>query len=221
MEDMTLKEIIQMIGKRKVLIKNTVLIFAVMGLAFSLLIKKPTYSATTTIMMQSAQNQNTYSTVIKSDEILNEVVKSLPFSISVSEIKNSLSVVPKQGTQALEIVAKNKDREKAMKIANQVGETFVEKISDVMNAKQNVSILSPATIPNSVFVKNVISKTIIFAILGLMFSSILIFLLEYLDNSFKTQAQLEQVLELPILGVIPFYEYLTEKGVIINEENKL
>ncbi|SHJ79044.1 Capsular polysaccharide biosynthesis protein [Clostridium amylolyticum] len=221
MEDITLKEIIKILVKRKALIRNTVIIFAVMGLAFSLLIKKPTYSATATIMMQSAQNQNTYSTAIKSDAILNEVVKSLPFSISVAEIKDSLTVTSKQGTQTMEIVVKNKDREKAMKIANQVSETFVEKISDVMKAKQNVSILSPAVMPNSVFVKNVISKTIIFAILGLMFSIMFIFLLEYLDNSFKTQAQLEQVLELPVLGVIPFYEYLTQKGVIINEENKL
>lgn len=221
MEEITLKEIIKVLGKRKVLIRNTFIIFAVIGLAFSLLIKKPTYNATATIMMQSAQNQNTYSTAIKSDVILNEVVKSLPFSISVAEIKDSLTVTPKQGTQTMEIVVKNKDREKAMKIANQVGETFVEKISDIMNAKQNVSILNPAIMPNSVFVKNVISKTIIFAILGLMVSIMFIFLLEYLDNSFKTQVQLEQVLDLPVLGVIPFYEYLTEKGVIINEENKL
>lgn len=221
MEDMTFKEIIQMIMKRKMLIKNVVIIFAIIGLIFNLVIKTPTYSATTTIMMQSTQNQNTYSTIIKGDALLNEVVKQLPFKISVSEIKNSLSVAPKQGTQTLEVVVKSKNREKAVKVANQVSETFVEKVSEIMSAKQNVSIVNLATIPKSVFIKNAISKTILFAILGLMFSIIMIFLLEYLDNSFKTQRQIEQVLELPVLGVIPFYEFLAENEVIINEENKL
>ena len=40
-------------------------------------------------------------------------------------------------------------------------------------------------------------------LLGLMVSVGLVFLLEYLDNTYKTKEQLEKELELPVLGVIP------------------
>ena len=43
-------------------------------------------------------------------------------------------------------------------------------------------------------------------LLGLMVSIGLIFLLEYMDNTYKTKEQLENELEIPVLGVIPNLE---------------
>lgn len=40
-------------------------------------------------------------------------------------------------------------------------------------------------------------------LLGLMISVGVSFLLEFLDNTFKTKEQMEEVLGLPVLGAIP------------------
>ena len=40
-------------------------------------------------------------------------------------------------------------------------------------------------------------------LLGLMVSLGLVFLLEYLDNTYKNKEQLEKELDIPVLGVIP------------------
>ena len=40
-------------------------------------------------------------------------------------------------------------------------------------------------------------------LLGLMVSVGLVFLLEYLDNTFKTKENLERELDIPVLGIIP------------------
>ena len=41
-------------------------------------------------------------------------------------------------------------------------------------------------------------------VLGLMISILLAFLLEFLDNTLKTVEDIDQVLDLPVLAVIPF-----------------
>jgi len=40
-------------------------------------------------------------------------------------------------------------------------------------------------------------------LLGLMISVGLAFLLEFMDNTFKTKEQLEQILGIPVIGTIP------------------
>ena len=40
-------------------------------------------------------------------------------------------------------------------------------------------------------------------ILGMMVGSGIVFLLEYLDNTYKNKEQLEKDLDIPVLGVIP------------------
>ncbi|SPF49830.1 Chain length determinant family protein (fragment) [Candidatus Desulfosporosinus infrequens] len=48
-------------------------------------------------------------------------------------------------------------------------------------------------------------------VVGLMAAVGLVFLLEYLDNTVKTSSDIEQLLEIPVLGVIPNYD-MGKKG---------
>lgn len=47
---------------------------------------------------------------------------------------------------------------------------------------------------------------LIAVVVGLMASMGLVFLLEYMDNTIKTSGDVENVLGIPVLGVIPNYE---------------
>jgi capsular polysaccharide biosynthesis protein len=68
----------------------------------------------------------------------------------------------------------------------------------------NVTILAPAEVPNNlspVKPKPILNIAIAFVV-GLMAGVGLAFLLEYLDNTIKTEQDIENYLELPVLGVI-------------------
>ena len=77
------------------------------------------------------------------------------------------------------------------------------RISEAMELG-DIKIIDQALIP-----KNPIKprKTLNFAIggvLGLMLGVMLVFFLEFLDNTFKSKEDIEKYLELPVLGTIPF-----------------
>ena len=91
----------------------------------------------------------------------------------------------------------------AAKIANKTAEVFQKEIVDIMNVN-NVNILAEAIgDPEQAPLKpSPLLNMAIALVVGLMASVGLVFLLEYLDNSIKTEQDIEKILELPVLGVI-------------------
>jgi polysaccharide biosynthesis transport protein len=47
--------------------------------------------------------------------------------------------------------------------------------------------------------------------LGLMLGIMLVFFMEFLDHSFKSREDVEQYLDLPVLGTIPYVDFNTKK----------
>ena len=91
----------------------------------------------------------------------------------------------------------------AVDIANTTAEVFQEEILTLMNV-DNVNILSPAAyVKNQSPVKpDPILNMAIAAVIGLMLGVGIAFLLEYLDTTVKTEQDIEEILGLPILGLV-------------------
>lgn len=68
----------------------------------------------------------------------------------------------------------------------------------------NLNVISPATIPDGPIKPNKTLNMAVALVLGLMVSTGLAFLLNYLDNTVKSPKELEE-LGLPVLGQIPYY----------------
>src|SRR5690606_14281896 len=87
--------------------------------------------------------------------------------------------------------------------ANTTAEVFEEEIPKLMNV-DNVNILSPAMVgenPQPVDPNPTLNMAI-GAVIGLMIGVGIAFLLEYLDTSIKAERDVEEILDLPILGLI-------------------
>ena len=67
----------------------------------------------------------------------------------------------------------------------------------------NVRILESVELPKNPVAPNKKMNIAIAFILGMMVGFGIVFLLEYLDNTYKNKEQLEKDLDIPVLGVIP------------------
>ncbi|MDG0826060.1 YveK family protein [Staphylococcus equorum] len=157
------------------------------------------------MMAQEVQSNlqlvNTYSEIVKSPRIIDKVSKELDRAYSTSELSSMITVSNQAESQLLNIAVESKSGNDSEKIANTVAQVFSEEVPDIMNV-DNVSILSEAD--NTA--KQVAPKTMINLVLGIVIGLILalliIFIKELLDKRIKSEEDVENELNIPVLGSI-------------------
>ncbi|MGM7702975.1 YveK family protein [Pseudalkalibacillus sp. Hm43] len=217
-ETISLKEIFATLQKRIWMIILVTVIAMGMSGVISYFFLTPIYQSSTQILVnQSNEGQqsldinqvrtnvemiNTYRVIIKSPTILQKVQEELGLD-SVGSLTEKVTVNSEQNSQVFSVVVKDPDPEMAVNIANTVSETFQAEITSIMNV-DNVKILSKAELKEnaSPVSPNPPLNIAIAMVVGLMVGVGLAFLLEYLDNTIKTEQDLEKLLDLPVLGVI-------------------
>ncbi|MED1863940.1 Wzz/FepE/Etk N-terminal domain-containing protein [Fictibacillus nanhaiensis] len=233
-ETISLKDIAQTLRKRlSLIILITLLAVAASGI-ISYFILTPVYEASTQILVNQKSTEqpvldpnqvrtnvemiNTYSVIIKSPTILDKVVKDLDLKQTTEELNEVITVNSEQNAQVFNLTVQDKDPAQAVKIANAISDTFSDEILDIMNV-DNVKVLSPAVLKDDA--KPVNPKPLlniaIALVVGLMAGVGIAFLQEYLDNTIKTEEDIQNVLGLPILGAIPKISVEDEKKPVINK----
>ncbi|RYL95176.1 capsule biosynthesis protein [Sporolactobacillus sp. THM7-4] len=219
-ETISLKEIFQTLKKRISLIVTITFLAVAVSALVTYFLMTPKYDASTQILVnQSNENNtnlysnnavqtnvqlvNTYSVIINNPSVLNQVIRKLHLDMTADQLKGMLTVNTEQNSQVFTLTAETDSPSQSVKIVNGVARAFKAQVQKVMNVN-NVSILSPANVASSsdpVKPKPTINIAIAFVV-GLMVSVGIAFLLEYLDNTIKTEEDIEQILELPVLGAI-------------------
>ncbi|MED2972863.1 Wzz/FepE/Etk N-terminal domain-containing protein [Fictibacillus sp. B-59209] len=218
-ETISLKDIYQTIRKRlMIILLITVVAIAISGVV-SYFVLTPIYQSSTQILVNqerkkdvpdynqvqtNVQMVNTYSVIIKSPVILSKVINNLNLKTTPEELTNKLTINSEQDTQVLNVTVQDPDPAMAVNIANNIAKTFKDEIPSIMKI-DNVSILSKAELKEnpSPIKPNPMLNMAIALVVGLMTGVGLAFLLEYLDNTLKTEQDIENFLELPVLGTIP------------------
>ncbi|MHC1682820.1 MAG: YveK family protein [Clostridiaceae bacterium] len=230
MKELSLIEYFRIIVKRKWLIIIISILFSLSSFLSSKYLITPTYSATATLIVGNTQvNSNskdsnynellyydklvsTYSQVLQSNSVLKDTASKLPFTTTVGSIKSSLTISTKDGTSLIYVTVKNQDPEKAMEISNQISNSFVNKITDIMKIKQNVNIVDLAETPTTPISPNIYLNTLIALFIGFMLSMFLAIILEFFDNSIKSPDDIRKYMHLPVISVIPYYDEVDVEG---------
>lgn len=146
---------------------------------------------------------NTYSKIIMSPRILNEVSKELDGSYDVAELTEILRVSNATNSQVIEIEAYHPSPEAAAQIANTTASVFSEEIPQIMNI-DNVTILAEGTVlPRETPARP--HKFLLYSLtacLSLLFAFTYVFLLLVLERSFASTTEIEEVLGVMIVGEI-------------------
>ena len=146
---------------------------------------------------------NTYSELIKSPLILDQVSAELAMAGREQELSNQISVNAMDDSQVITINVRDASQRKAVDIANMTASVFQQEVINLMNIN-NVKILSPAVVNNELvpISPNPMFNTAIGFAVGLMLGLGIVFLLAYLDTSIKDEQDVMEVLGIPVLAVI-------------------
>lgn len=218
--NVSLEDYYIIIKERLGLIISIIVSAVVIATILSFLVIKPTYQTSTSILVgkpqatgaESTQLSNvmayqnlvkTYTEIAKSTLVAQGAYDKLKGRVSVAQIKNAITVTPQTGTQILIITGKGKSPEEAYNITNASSEAFIDSIKTVFPTGGDIQTIDKVVLPQSPISPNKKLNITIGFFLGLMLSVGIVFLIEYLDNTIKTENDVEKYLNLPILGTIP------------------
>jgi len=230
MEELDLKELFTIFWERKVQIVIIVLIFAVIGIIYSYFLTTPDYQASTTLVLTqsvadtedgaissddinlNAKLVSTYGELIKTENILLEVVENINNpEITIEDIKENVSVEAVNNTEVLKIIVTNEDPNYAATVANEIAKVFCEKIVEIYNIS-NTYILDRAKPDEEPYNINHIRDIAIFVFIGVIVSAIYVFIANMLDNTIKTEQDIEKTTGLIVLTCIPDYTLESKRG---------
>ena len=214
----SISEIIDAVKKRgKIIALTTVLATLVSGI-FSFFVISPTYEASTKVFIgkeeSSVENYNynditmyqkllkTYSELIKTKDLINRAITNSKYELKVEEVLNDVSVTTVTDTQMIQISYRSTSPNIAKNMLENITNEFIATAQELV-PNGNVRILESVELPKNPVAPNKKMNIAIAFILGMMVGFGIVFLLEYLDNTYKNKEQLEKDLDIPVLGVIP------------------
>ncbi len=211
----TVKDLFTAIKRRLWMIVLITLLATIASCIYSFYFITPIYQSSTQILVnQSRENGQkidydqiqsnlqlieTYSDIIKSPMILDIVSRKLELNRPGKKLVDQINISSGDKSQVITVTVQDTDPEVAAKIANTIAETFNEQIPTLMNVDK-LNILSLAELsptPSNPSSKLIIAVGFLF---GLIASIGLCFLLEKIDDSIKTERDVEQFFGLPVLG---------------------
>lgn len=219
-ESIRIEEIINILLKRWKMILSITLLATLTAGIISFFVIAPKYEASTKVFIgkektdSKDQNYNnsdiqmyqqllkTYAEVIKTNALVEKAINAEGFDLISKDVLDDLTVTPAANTQILEIKYISKDRNLSKEVLDSITNQFI-KTSTELIPNGNVKIVEPAELPENPASPNKKLNIAIAFLLGLMVSVGLAFLLEFLDNTFKSKEQLEQILGIPVIGAIP------------------
>ncbi|WP_050615012.1 YveK family protein [Bacillus testis] len=218
-ETISLKDLFIIFRKRVKLIGGLAVIAVFASGIISYFFLTPIYQSTTQLLVNQSKNKesvynynevqtnlqliDTYNVIIKSRAILDLVRDRLNLNLSSKELEQKISVTNENNSQVVNITVNDESPKIATNIANTTAEVFQKGIVKIMNV-DNVTILTKAessSYPSPVKPQPLLNMAIALVI-GLMAGVGLAIIIEYFDNSIKTERDIEQQLGIPVLGVI-------------------
>lgn len=223
MEEIDLMELINIFWNKKVLIILVTIIFIIAGVIYTLAFTTPMYSSSTTLVLAMSSesddsnsitttditlNSNlvsTYSQIIESNEVLREVISNLKIDENEENLRKNIDVSSVEDTEVIEITVSHESAVYAARIANEIASVFSDKVQEIYNIN-NVYVLDEAEIENEPSNINHIRDVLIFAIAGILLSMVYVFIASLLDNTIKTEDDIEKGYNIHVLVSIPDIE---------------
>ncbi|WP_368400288.1 CspC family polysaccharide chain length determinant protein [Streptococcus anginosus] len=211
--------LVKTMWRRKFLIIVTAFAMAIVALGYSTFIIKPNYTSTTRIYVVNRQaNENStltnqdlqagtylvkdYKEIILSQDVLAKVIDDLKLNVQPSALAKKINVTVPTDTRIVSIAVSDGDAKEAARIANSLRQIAAEKIIAVTKVS-DVTTLEEAEVPNSPSSPNIRRNTLIGFLAGGVLISVVILVVEVLDDRVKKPEDVEEALGITLLGVVP------------------
>lgn len=216
--DLNLLELCSIVLKRKWIVIYSVLFFVMVFCLYSFFFAVPVYNASVSIIigkeaaalfyedkytdsdiLMYQQLVKTYTEIAQSERVYqmaSEAIKDEDFKKIIS-----LKVESTPQTQILKITVEHPSSENIAAYANEIANCFITVAGEVLPASE-LKVLDDAKKPVSPIAPIHIQHIALGTIIGLAVSAGIIFLLEYSDQTIRTEQDVKRYLDVPVLAVV-------------------
>ena len=217
-------QLVKVLWKRKFLIVLAALVVGLAAFAYSSFVIQPQYTSTTRIYVVNRNqadkpgltNQDLqagaylvkdYREIILSQDVLEKVVVDQSLAMDAKTLGRKVSVTVPADTRIVSISVRDGKPEEASRIANALREVAAQKIISVTRVSDVTTLdeARPATSPSS---PNIRRNTIMAILAASGIVILVVLLVELLDDRVKRPEDIEEVMHISLLGVIPNLEKL-------------
>ena len=212
-------QLFRTLWKRKLVILLVAIITSSVAFAYSTFVIKPEFTSTTRIYVVNRNqgeksgltNQDLqagsylvkdYREIILSQDVLEKVVTDLGLTIDAKALAKKVQVTVPADTRIVSISVSDYKPDEASRIANALREVAAQKIITVTRVSDVTTLeeARPAIAPSS---PNIRRNTVIGVGLGAGLVIVVVLLIELFDDRVKRPEDIEDVMEISLLGVIP------------------
>lgn len=212
-------QLLKILWKRKVLIALVAIVTGVVAFAYSSFIVKPEYTSTTRIYVVNRNqgdksgltNQDLqagsylvkdYREITLSQDVLEKVATDLKLDLPPKGLASKIKVTVPADTRIVSISVTDRAPEEASRIANSLREVAAQKIISVTRVSDVTTLeeARPATSPSS---PNIRRNTMVGFLAGAVVMVVTVLLIELLDTRVKRPEDIEDVMQITLLGVVP------------------
>ena len=190
------------------------------GFCFSKFVITPQYESTTKVYILNKQDNNTltysdmqlgtqltkdYAQLIKSRDVLQQVIETCGLTESYGDFAERVSVENISDTRIIAITVRDVEPSMAQFIANEVRKVAAEHIKNVMDI-QAVNVAEDANLPTSPASPNIMKWTAIGLMAGVFLCAMVLIIRFLMDDTIKSSEDVERYLGLSTLAMIPIME---------------
>ncbi|MDO4814035.1 MAG: Wzz/FepE/Etk N-terminal domain-containing protein [Gemella sp.] len=216
--DIDIFYLLRKLWSKKLLIATVSLVFAALMGVYSIFVVKPTYQATTKIYAVNKAEENKqltvqdvqigtslvkdYQEIILSPDVLSEVIQKDSLDVDTKVLASKIAISSPKDTRVLNITVSDSDPEAAAKIANTLRDVSAAKIKTVTQI-EDINTITEATAPLTPSSPNIPRNILLGLLGGALLSVVIVAIKELLDDRIKRPEDVEEVLGVVLLGVIP------------------
>ena len=211
--------LLKILWKRKLLIALVAFVTGIVAFAYSSFIVKPEFTSTTRIYVVNRNqgdkpgltNQDLqagsylvkdYREIILSQDVLEKVATDLKLELPPKGLASKIKVTVLVDKRIVSISGTDRAPEEASRFANSLREVAAQKIISVTRVSDVTTLeeARPATSPSS---PNIRRNTMVGFLAGAVVMVVTVLLVELLDTRVKRPEDIEDVMQIALLGVVP------------------
>jgi capsular polysaccharide biosynthesis protein len=211
-----LRNLLQAVWRRLWVVVLTVTLFVGTAVAWSSM-QTPIYEASVRVLVgqggglaqdpayvESLQKlTGTVGEAVYTRPVAEDVAERMDPNMSPEEVLAGVSAQPLPETQFIDVSYRHPDPEVARDVVNAVGEVLSERIANTSNGSITARIWGKAETPTTPISPKPTYNGFVALVLGVFVGLVLVYLLEYLDDSWRSPEEAERVSGVPNLAAVP------------------
>jgi capsular polysaccharide biosynthesis protein len=160
-------------------------------------------SSTLSDMQVGQQLTSDYSSMIKSRSFMEDVIKKLNLTIDYQQLLEKVEVTNPTSSRILQVTVNDPNPQTAADIANEVASVAESKLKEI-TGMQAIKIYEEAAMPDRPSSPSLKKNCALGLLAGLVLAMAVITILYLLDDTIKTEDDIEKYLGMTTLAVLPY-----------------